>query len=328
MTGTFSRADPFVFCLVGFVTALCCATCTGVPDTDAPPKPKIRLSTGPAGGGFDPLGEGLAQAYARSLTSVVVEPHTSAGAVANVEAIQRGEADVAFTFADVAYVAYVGGLNGASQPYDRLRGIAVLQLTPLHFVVREGSGIRTISDLRNRRVSMGPPGTATSLIVGLLLESFGVPLATVQVEPLQFNEAARRLVEGTLDAVFDDAIYPAESVRLATQGGARLLPLTGPPIEHLRHDYPFFRTAVIPPRSYPGVTQVIHTIGVDSLLICRRDLDESVVYELTKHFFEALPALSSSLDALRFMDLDESPATPIPLHDGAARYYRERELLQ
>jgi len=73
---------------------------------------------------------------------------------------------------------------------------------------------------------------------------------------------------------------------------------------------------------------VIHTIGVDSLLICRKDLDESIVYDLTKHFFEALPALSSSLDALRFMDLDESPATPIPLHDGAARYYRERELLQ
>ena len=175
---------------------------------------------------------------------------------------------------------------------------------------------------------MGPPGTGTSLIVQLLLEAFGVPLSSVHVEPLQFNDAADRLVQGTLDAMFDDAIYPAESVRIATKAGARLLPLTGPPIERLRHEYPFFRTAVIPQSSYPGVTQVIHTIGVDSLLICRRDLDEAVVYDLTKHFFEALPALSSSLKALRFMDLDESPATPIPLHDGAARYYRERELLQ
>ncbi len=328
MAGASPGADRFAVCLVGLLTALSGAHCAGAPEAAPPPKPTIRLSTGPAGGGFYPLGEGLAQAYAKSLTSIIVEPHTTAGAIANVEAVQRGDADVAFTFADVAYVAYVGGLSSASQPYNRLRGIAVLQLTPLHFVARDGSGITTISDLRNRRVSMGPPGTATSLIVRLLLESFGVPLSTVQVEPLPFNEAARRLVEGTLDAMFDDAIYPAESVRIATQGGGRLLPLAGPAIERLRHEYPFFRIAAIPPRSYPGVTQVIHTIGVDSLLICRRDLDESVVYDLTKHFFEALPALSSSLDALRFMDLDESPATPIPLHDGAARYYRERELLQ
>ena len=322
------QAERFAVGVFACLAALCSSDCARHPVASRPPAPTIRLSTGPPGGGFYPLGESLAQAYAKSLTSVVVETRPSAGAVANVEAIQRNDADVGFTFADVAYVAYVRGLGGVSQPYSRLRAIAVLQLTPLHFVVRAGSGITTISDLRNRRVSMGPPGTGTSLIVQLLLEAFGVPLSTVHVEPLQFNEAARRLVAGTLDAMFDDAIYPAESVRIATKGGARLLPLVGPSIERLRHEYPFFRNAVIPQGSYPGVTQVIHTIGVDSLLICRRDLDESVVYDLTKHFFEALPALSSSLEALRFMDLDESPATPIPLHDGAARYYRERELLQ
>jgi uncharacterized protein len=328
MRRTVRSARRFAVCLVASVAALNCSRCADRPAAVRSPKPIIRLSTGPTGGGFYPLGEGLAQAYTRSFLNVTVETHASAGAVANVEAVHRGQADVAFTFADVAYVAYVGGLSGGAQPYTNLRGIAVLQLTPLHFVVRAGSGITTIADLRNRRVSMGPPGTGTSLIVQLLLEAFGVPLSTVHVEPLQFNEAAGRLVEGTLDAMFDDAIYPAESVRLASKGGAHLLPLVGPPIERLRHEYPFFRTAVIPQDSYPGVTQAVHTIGVDSLLICRKDLDESVVYDLTKHFFEALPALSSSLDALRFMDLDESPATPIPLHDGAARYYRERELLQ
>jgi TRAP transporter TAXI family solute receptor len=328
MSGLFRYSLRTGVCLALSVGALCSADCNRKAPAPKPPKPIIRLSTGPTGGGFYTFGEGLTQAYATSLPGVVVKTNPSAGAVANVEALQRGEADVAFTFADVAYLAYVGGLSAASQPYTRLRGIAILQLTPLHFVVRAGSGITTIQDLRNHRVSMGPPGTGTSLIVQLILDAFGVPLSTVHVEPLQFDEAANRLMEGTLDAMFDDAIYPAESVRVATKSGARLLPIVGPPIERLRHEYPFFRTAVIPRNSYPGVTEVIHTIGVDSLLICRRDLDESIVYDLTKHFFEALPALSSSLDALRFMDLDESPATPIPLHDGAARYYRERELLQ
>jgi TRAP transporter TAXI family solute receptor len=113
---------------------------------------------------------------------------------------------------------------------------------------------------------------------------------------------------------------------MALRAGARLLPITGPSVERLHREYPFFQAAVIPPNSYPGVTGAIHTIGVDSLLVCRRDLDEALVYELTKGFFEALPELSASIEALRLMDLHQSPATPIPLHAGAARYYREREL--
>jgi TRAP transporter TAXI family solute receptor len=106
------------------------------------------------------------------------------------------------------------------------------------------------------------------------------------------------------------------------------MPLSGEPIERLRHDYPFLRVTVIPRDTYTGMSGAIRTIGVDSLLICRRDLDEPLVYDLTRRFFDALPSLSSSLGALRFMDLDQAPATPIPLHDGAARFYRERELLR
>ena len=129
--------------------------------------------------------------------------------------------------------------------------------------------------------------------------------------------------------MFDTAIYPAASV---TRGHSRpapaCMPLAGPPIERLRHEYPFLRVTVIPRDTYPGGATTIRTIGVDSLLVCRRDLDEALVYDLTRRFFEALPSLSSSQGALRFMDLDQAPATPIPLHDGAARFYRERELLR
>lgn len=303
------------------------STCSGPPEALPHARTLVRFTTGPLGGGFYPMGEGIAQAYARSLPHVTVQTYVSSGAVANVESIQRGEADLGFTFADVAYVASLGELNGKTDPYDRLRGIAVLQLTPLHFVARNGSRIRTVADLRGRRVSIGAPGTGTSLIVQLLLQAFGVPLSSVHVEPLAFSEAARQLAAGKLDAMFDDAIYPANSVGVALGAGA-LLPITGPAVDRLHHEYPFFQRAVIPPNSYPGVREAIHTIGVDSLLVCRRDLDEELVYELTKRFFEALPELSSSIDALRSMDLDQSPATPIPLHEGAARYYRERELEQ
>jgi hypothetical protein len=289
------------------------------------PRPVIRLMSGPTGGGFYPLGEGLVTAFGRLLPDVTVEHHPTTGAVNNAELLQSGNADVGFVFADVAYVAYVGRLEH-EQVFDRLRGVAVLELTPLHLVVRPG--IASVRDLRGRRVAVGPPGSGTALTAEIVLRAFDLKLSDIHTEALQFDDAARRLVAGHLDAMFDTAIYPAEAVRMAAAAGARLMPLTGSPIDKLRLEYPFFRAAVIPKDAYPGVTEAIHTIGVDSLLVCRRDLDEELVYQLTRRFFDALPMLSSSRNALRLMDLDQAPATPIPLHDGAARYYRERELLR
>jgi uncharacterized protein len=317
----------FAMPMAASIAAVGVCACDGPTATLSPPRAIVRFTTGPQGGGFYPLGEGLARAYAASLPRLTVETLPSGGAIANAEAIQRGDADFGFAFADVAYIAFGRGLNGASR-YDRLRGMAVLQLTPLHLVVRPGSDVRTIADLRGRRVSAGLPSTGTALIVRLVLEEFGLGPREMDMEALSFSEAADRLVKGTLDAMFDAAIYPADAVQMALDAGARLVPITGPSVERLRREYPFFRPVLIPRLTYRGVGHPVQTIGVDSLLVCRRDLDASLVYDLTKGFFEALPSLSSSVDALRFMDLDQSPATPIPLHAGAARFYRERELLR
>jgi TRAP transporter TAXI family solute receptor len=294
----------------------------------APPIQELRLATGAPGGGFYPLGERLASTFARAMPNLRVEVHTSGGAVSNVEAIQRGDADVGLTFADVAYVAFVGQLDSTSHAFDRLRGVAALELTPVHLVVSGRSHIVSVRDLRGRRVSVGPPGSGTALTAGLVLQAFGIGPGDVRTEALPFNEAERRLEAGALDAMFDNAIYPADSVANATRLGARLIPITGPHVDALRREYPFFRLAFIPPNTYRRAPDAIHTIGVESLLVCRSDLDEATVYALTKRFFEALPSLSSSQNALRFIDLEQAPATPIPLHEGAARYYRERELLR
>jgi TRAP transporter TAXI family solute receptor len=313
--------------LLWFAVVTCALIASGcaAPQRAPRPRPVVRLMSGPTGGGFYPLGEGLATAFSRLLPDITVEHHPSTGAVSNAELIQAGNADVGFVFADVAYVAYVGRLE-RKQVFDRLRGVAVLELTPLHLVVRPG--IASVRDLRGRRVAVGPPGSGTALTAEIVLRAFDIKLSDIHTEALQFDDAARRLIAGHLDAMFDTAIYPAEAVRMAAAAGARLMPLTGSPIDKLRHEYPFFRAAVIPRDAYPGVTGAVHTIGVDSLLVCRRDMDEELVYQLTRRFFEALPMLSSSRNALRLMDLDQAPATPIPLHDGAARYYRERELLR
>lgn len=307
------------------MAVLVAASCDA-PQAQIAPSPVLRFRTGMPGAGFHPLGEALTSAYRRTPAGPQMEIHESAGSVSNLEALQRSAADLGLAFADVTYMAYAGRLADHPERLDRIRGIAVLHLTPLQVVVRPGTSINRISDLQGRRVGLGPPGSGTALTATLVLDAFGIGAGEVSAEALLFNEAARRLVAGTLDAMFVNAGYPAESVRLAAAAGGRLLPVHGDVALRLRREYPFLRQTIVPGGTYPGHPDAVQTIGVDSVLVCRSDLDDDIVYQVTKTFFAVLPSLVAEHPALRLIDLEQVPATPVPLHGGAARYYREREL--
>ncbi len=282
----------------------------------------LHLTTGTPGAAFHPLSQALERAWAEAFPSLDVRRRESAGSVANVEAIQSGSADIGLAYADVAYTAYIAQLGKPSPDAESLRGIAVLELAPVHLVVRRDSAVKRAADLRGCRVAVGPEGSGSAVTARIVLAALGIEDRDVRVESLRYNEAAVRLKAGTIDALFVTGRDPVEAVRDAVGAGARLLSLAGPAMERLRHEYPFYRQTLIPGGTYPGHPDALDTIGVDSLLVCRRGLDEALVHDLTARFFAVLP----SLPMLSFMDLDQAPATPIPLHEGAGRYYREREL--
>ena len=118
----------------------------------------------------------------------------------------------------------------------------------------------------------------------------------MRTQQLRYDEAAARLLSGQLDAMFVIGADPIETVRLAANNGARIVPLTGPPIERLRKEYPFFSPAVIRAGLYPGHSDPIRTIGVENLLLCRSDLDEELVHDLTARLFSSLPSLPPLAD--------------------------------
>ena len=151
----------------------------------------------------------------------------------------------------------------------------------------------------------------------------------MQLRTLPSAEAAVELRAGKIDAMFVLGTYPAESVRAATADGrAYVVPIAGPAADRLRAESGFLHAALVPANTYPGQTASIRTLGIQNVLVCRRDLDDQLVYELTKQFFVALPRLSLLFSSLRLIDVYHASATSIPLHDGAIRFYRERELLR
>ena len=307
---------------ITFVIPLITINCRNA-DSGPPARPVTRATfvTGPTGGGSFPLGQEIAEALNKGLPHVEIQTVMSAGAVSNIRAIQEDKADLALTFADVAFLSFNGQLTPRDVPFDRVRGIAVLQVTPVALVVRPGLHVRGPQDLRGRRVGVGPEGSGTAVTASLILQAYGLDKLDVRTETMGFQEGVTKLLAGELDAMFDNAIIRSAALSRAAEGGARFVPIEGTAADHLRREYPFLRVTVIAPELY-GTS--VRTIGVDGLLVCRSDLDEALVYQLTKQLFASLKSLGRG--ALRSMDVKQAPATPVPLHPGAARYYREREL--
>ena len=320
--GTRSRA-PRVAVWLGLV--ILPGGCREAPAPQVAPV-TIRIATGLPGMTFRPLGEALASAYREVLPHVRFTTVETEGSVRNVEYVETGKAELGLALADVAYLGFSGRVGELGARAGRVRGLAVLHSSTIHVLVSKDSTISALSDLKGRRVGVGPPGSGTAVTSSILLRAHGVSSEDVEQHAMPFLMAIEALTGGELDAVFITAAAPVEVVQQATRAGSRLLDVTGPVANRLRVAYPFLQPATIPPGTYPGQDRPIHTLQESVILICRQDLDDALVRDITEALFKVLPRLSMSGDFLRLVDVRRAPATPIPLHPGAAWYYREREL--
>lgn len=276
---------------------------------------------------YDQLGQTLAAIYSAKLPAVSVFAQGTSGSLFNAASIQQGNADLGFVQADIAYLR---SKRGSATEGARLRGMAVLYVNTVQIFVRDDSTIRRVSDLRGRRVAVGEPGSPTEVAARVIVESHGLSFSEVDFRSLNdssLDAVASQILDRSLDAGIFVTSYPVVPiVEIAKKIDVRLIPLESPALKLIRSRYPFYKPVTIPSGTYRDQARDIATIGIDSLLVCREGLSEDLVYQLTKTFFESLPQLSRTHPATGRIDVEQGPATSIPLHVGAARYYREREL--
>lgn len=308
-----------------------CGACAppAEPDTARP----LVIATGSADGIYYAIGTRLAQAYARQMPELRPTAIATAASGHNVRAIESDQADIAFALGDVTYTAYTRGTADAPGPHRGVRAIAVLYVNVLHILVRADSKITSVADLQGRSVAVGRSVAAgqsgRSLTLDTVSEAHGIAPDSIAFEWLTFSEIARRLGDSSLTSAFLSSGYPVQAVTdAASTFGVRLLPIDRTVAARVRAAHPFFRVAIVPPGTYPGQPEAVETLGIDNLLLCRDDLDEDLVYRLTRGLFESLPEIGETIVAARLVDFERATTTPIPLHPGAARYYRERELLR
>lgn len=310
-------------CLVGALLSGC---------RGAEPEPRrtpLTFATGRRGFNADHFGTGILKAYSTALPDLDFSIHPDrGGSFANVQNLRRGTADIGFAQADTAYLAY----KRSSEDFRaQLRGMAVLNVATLQLIVRTDSEIRSVSQFRGRRLSVGIPGGPSEVAARIILEAYGLTPNDVHFhshDDLTLSEIARRVQDKTTDVGIVSTTLTVNTIAASPDDpGIELVALDPDKIKLIRSHYPFYEPIVIPANTYTGQRTEVTTIGTHGLLLCRDTLPEELVYRLTKAFFEALPGLRDH-PAARFIDAEQGLASPIPLHAGAARYYRERELTQ
>jgi TRAP transporter TAXI family solute receptor len=321
--GGIGRLAAALALTAGMAAASACA-----PTQDPPNHTRLRLSTGFPNGTWDMIGQALAKAYTERLPDVTATGTPNDDLEGQADAIEHGDADLALEDAETAYVAYSKGTTSDPTPHREVRAIAVLFSTAVQIVARRDAAIVRIADLRGRRVDVGAKGSPVERAARLILQSHGLSYSAVQ--PVYgVADPAAELRAGTLDARFFYAPFQQPVVSdIARSVEVRFLPLEPRTIAAIQDEHHFLKSITLPAATYRNQNEDILTVGMDVLLLCRRDLADRLVYDLTTVLFDSVPALRRAHEAASGIDPDRGPTASVPLHPGAARYYREREILQ
>jgi uncharacterized protein len=301
----------------------------------------FRIGTAATGGSFFEIGGLVAGAISSpadgpscghgggcGVAGLVAVAEATPGSVENLRLINAGQLESGFAQADLAGWAYAGVKAFAEGgPLRRLRAIASLFPEAAHLVVRADGPIHSVADLKGKIVSLGIAGSGSAADAGVLLAAAGLSENDVTRKYLRPGPAAEALKDGTLDAFLLVGGYPVPAIReLAAAVPIRLVPIEGKIVDTLKKDFAFYYSTEIPGGDYPGVDSATPSLGFSALWVVNADIDPDLVYAITQALWHPATArLLAARDPVgNRIRLDRAlDGLSVPLHPGAARFYRE-----
>lgn len=297
-----------------------------LPLGEKPPSGTIVFSTGTSRGVYQEYGERLRTEMGKDMPGLTVKLLHSAGSQENVERVATGQADFAIAAADA--VAAYELRHGAGA--GRLRGVARLYDDYVHLIVPSDSDIRSVADLRHKRVATGLPDSGVRLIADRVLRAAGIdPREDITPEGDGIDIGPARLREGKIDAFFWSGGLPTKGlVALARQGAFRFVPIGDDLVARLHgqgEGARYYRATKIPESAYPDVQRgaQVPTIAVSNVLITRTDVDPRLTEWVTRTVLDSRDGIGRHVHSAQLVDLRTAIYTdPLPLQEGARRYYR------
>lgn len=290
----------------------------------------INVLTGGTSGVYYPLGVSLTQIYSKAMPDAKTSVQATKASVENLNLLQAGKGEVAFTLGDTYSNAYKGNADaGFNAPLDKLRTLAAIYPNYIHFIAAADSGIHSLADLKGKRISVGAPKSGTELNSRTILKAAGLSYDDLgKVEYLGYAESVELIKNRQLDATLLSSGLGVAAVRdLATAVNIVIVPIPAGIIAKIGDSA--YQSGVIPANTYNGQTADVETIAVPNYLVTQADVPEDTVYMMTKSMFENLDAMVAAHAAAKAINKDNAAANPpAPLHPGAEKYYKEAGLLK
>ncbi len=293
-------------------------------------KPKfLSVGTAASGGAYYPIGIAMAEAITNNL-GIQTTAQVTGGAVENNGLIEDGTLDIAITQGPMAYAAVTN-----SAPYEKFHKNVSAMFSGLskgifHVVTLEGTGIKKMEDLKGKRVVMGPAGGGAINMATDIWAEYGFSIDDVNATYISYADGMSALTDGKCDAVVVQSAYPASAITelTVTRKDVVILEIEEEMRKKILEDYPFYSETVIPKDVY-GTAEDIPVIHLSNMVVCRSDLPEGLVYDLTKVLMENVEKIQQSNPAAKELSIETAAQNvPIPMHPGAERYFREIGALQ
>lgn len=286
----------------------------------------MSVATGGTGGTYYPLGGALSNILNNAGVDYTATAQATGASKENVELVTREDAEIAFIQNDVAYYAVNGTDIFEGEKKPSLRGLCCLYPEIVQIVASDDSGIKTIDDLKGKRVAVGAPGSGVEVNVKQILDIHGITYDDLgKVDYLSFAEAADQIKSGQIDATFLTAAIPSSAItELATTHDVHLVPIAEDKAEALIAKYPFYVNLHITPSEYKGQDEEISVVAVQSMLAVDERMAEEDAYNIVKLLFENLDTMKESHARGGDIALDKAlDGMSIELHPGAQKYFDE-----
>jgi TRAP transporter TAXI family solute receptor len=285
----------------------------------------ISIAAGGTGGTYYPMSAAIAEIISKEVKGVKNATAQVTGAsFENVRLLQKGYCQFTTTNSASVYEGY-HGVKPFKTKLDKLRTICWGHGSDLHLIAMAKSGIKTISDLKGKRFSVGSPGSGSEIEVKRLLETNGLSYKDFKAEFLSFSGAVNALKDGRIDAGNVNAGIPVASVMdLAIVKDIVIIPVPDKWADNLIAKYPYYDKFTIPAGTYKGIDQDVSTLTSPATFSCSSDVPDDIAYQVTKALYNKLSWLTENIhQSFKRWKFDPNVQRLAPLHPGAAKFYKE-----
>ena len=285
----------------------------------------MTVGTGSTGGAYYPIGVAIAEVLTSKLGTQATAEVTG-GSLDNLRLINDGDCDLGIAQGNNMMDAFNGTGDYVDNAYENINAMfGGLSKGFFQVVVLDNSPIQTMADLKGKKVCMCPAGNAAIILADIVWGKYGFSTNDIKTTYVAYDDGISQLEDGNVDAVYIQTAIPASAIQQLAAGGKgyRLLSVDEAIANELCEEYGYFGYGTIASTVYDNMKEDVNTMYVSNMVAVRADLDEDLVYEMTKEIFENLDIIKSSHKAASGLSLENAVRVSIPMHPGAERYFKE-----